>query len=72
MAKRMRIVVLVLVVLAGVTSLVAAPDHEILIEYYTDGTYTEQCGFKYYNCTGQWQREGCVTAYYIGYDGHDC
>jgi hypothetical protein len=72
MVKRIRVIVLSILVTAGAASLFAAPDHEILHEFYPDDTYTEPCGFWYYNCTGQWQKEGCFTQYVISWDGHDC
>lgn len=72
MIKGLRIAVLCLLLAAGATSLFAAPDHEIMHEFYTDDTYTDMCGWWYYNCYGQWQKVGCVTSYVISWDGHDC
>jgi len=31
--------------------------------YFTDNTYTEQCGSRFENCKGQVISDGCVTPY---------
>lgn len=71
MANRIRIIGLLLLLLVGATSLMAMPDHEVYITYYTDATYTEECGYKWVLCYGIF-RDGCVTAYYVAEDGPDC
>lgn len=35
--------------------------------YYTDNTYTAQCGYKYVGCRGQVAQTGCVTVWKIVY-----
>ena len=72
MQKRIRLAVLLLMLVIGVTSLFAAPDHEIYITYYTDATYTDECGYYAYTCFGPPQRSGCQTAYYSVEEGGDC
>ena len=71
MARRIRILGLFVLLLVGTTSLMALPDHEIEIDYYTDATLTEWCGYKYILCysTGQ---GGCRTSYFTVYHGPDC
>ena len=71
MTRRIRVLMLLALLVLGATSLVAAPDHEIYIEYYTDGTYTDLCGERYILCTGIYQW-GCRTAYYLVWDGMEC
>lgn len=72
MAKHFRIVGLVVMLLVGGTSLFAMPDHEVYTEFYTDGTYTVQCGYRYVTCHGI-IRSGCQnTGYEVTYDGDSC
>lgn len=35
--------------------------------YYTDNTYTVQCGYKYVGCRGQVAQTGCVTVWKLVY-----
>jgi hypothetical protein len=43
----------------------ACPTNEIDITYYTDGTYTVECGYKIIPCScGQTYSSGCRTAFY--------
>ncbi|HEV7920225.1 MAG TPA: hypothetical protein VGR02_05485 [Thermoanaerobaculia bacterium] len=72
MAKRIRLFVLVAMLIVGAVSLVAAPDHAFYVTYYTDDTYTVECGYWYYTCFGSPQRSGCRTAYSIYEDWGDC
>jgi hypothetical protein len=72
MAKRIRLFVLALMLTLGATSLFALPDHEIEIDYYTDNTYSEWCGYRYYYCGPNWLIGGCHTSYATFYDGPDC
>lgn len=72
MAKRIRIVGLVFMLLVGGTSLFAMPDHEVYTEFYTDGTYSVQCGYRWVTCHGI-IRSGCQnTGYEVTYDGDPC
>lgn len=72
MARRIRLFVLVGMLIAGAISLVAAPDHAFYVTYYTDDTYTVECGYYYYTCFGSPQRSGCQTAYYVYEDDGPC
>jgi hypothetical protein len=72
MARRIRLVVLAALLIVGTVTLVAAPDHAFYVTYYTDGTYTVECGYWYYTCFGSPQRSGCRTAFYIYEDWGDC
>ena len=71
MTRRIRIFMLLGLLVLGATSLVAAPDHEIWWEYYTDATYTELCGEKW-NICGSIGGYGCRTSYVIVYSGGPC
>ncbi|MEO8380486.1 MAG: hypothetical protein ABI779_12545 [Acidobacteriota bacterium] len=72
MAKKIRLMGLVVLLLVGATSLVAMPDHEVYTEFYTDGTYAVECGYRWVTCHGI-IREGCQnTGYSVTYDGDDC
>jgi hypothetical protein len=71
MAKHVRVIGLLVLLLVGGASLMAMPDHEVYFEYYTDGTYAEMCGEKYVTCHGIY-RFGCQTQWYVAYDGDDC
>lgn len=44
-------------------------EHDIF--YYTDDTYTVQCGYKIYPCYGTVRQSGCVTPY-IYDEWYDC
>ena len=44
-------------------------EHDIF--YYTDATYTVQCGYKIYPCYGGIRQSGCVTEFYID-EWYDC
>jgi hypothetical protein len=72
MARRIRLFVLVMMLIAGVTTLMAVPDHAFYVTYYTDDTLTVECGYWYYTCFGSPVRSGCRTAYYIYEDWGDC
>ena len=41
----------------------ALPPSSSETEYYTDGTFSTQCGFRYIFCNGQQMRGGCVTTF---------
>ena len=71
MARRIRVLLLLGLLLVGGTSLIAAPDHEVYWEYYTDNTYSVLCGERWVLCTGIYSW-GCRTSYYIVWDGDDC
>lgn len=71
MVKRIRIIALLAMLLVGVTTLTALPDHEVYTEFYTDGTYSTQCGYRWVTCGGI-IRSGCVTEWSVTYDGGDC
>jgi hypothetical protein len=68
---RIRIAGLALLVLLGVSSLMAMPDHETEFDYYTDATKTVECGYKFVTCHGI-IRSGCQTQWYDFYDLGDC
>jgi hypothetical protein len=73
MASRIRILGLLLLLLVGATSLMAQPDHETWIYYYTDATYTTQCGYLHYDCFGWgWTGSGCRTEWSIDVHGDPC
>jgi hypothetical protein len=44
-------------------------EHDIF--YYTDATYTVQCGYYIFPCYGSVHQSGCVTQYYEE-DWYDC
>jgi hypothetical protein len=72
MAKRIRLIGLLLLLVLGASSLLAMPDHEVYTEFYPDGTYGEPCGYRWVTCHGI-IREGCQnTGYSVTYDGDDC
>jgi hypothetical protein len=49
----------------------ACPSQQIEYTYYTDNTYTTECGWKIITCSCGVYRSGCNTAYYtIGWS--DC
>jgi hypothetical protein len=52
---------------AAVTVAAALPGSSVEIEYYTNATYTVQCGYKYISCNGQTFRSGCITSFKISY-----
>ena len=72
MAKRVRLFVLFVMLMVGATSVFALPDHEIEIDYYTDATLTEWCGYRYYLCGASWAVGGCQTTHLTRWDGPDC
>jgi hypothetical protein len=72
MSSRVRLFVLVLMLTLGATSLFALPDNEIQIDYYTDATLGEWCGYRYYVCGPNWVAGGCRTSYSTYYEGPDC
>ena len=72
MAKKIRILVLAAMIVAGAISLLAAPSEGFYITYYTDDTFTVECGDYYYLCYGSPVREGCRTAYYVYEDLGPC
>lgn len=47
----------------------AVPAIAMIVEtyYYTDSTYTVQCGYKYKNCQGQIRAWGCVNVWKVEY-----
>ncbi len=57
----------VLPVASAVSPAAALPGSSVEIEYYTNGTYTVQCGYKYISCNGQTYRSGCITNFKISY-----
>ncbi|HEX8411783.1 MAG TPA: hypothetical protein VF883_23245 [Thermoanaerobaculia bacterium] len=71
MTRRIRIIGLLVLLLVGTTSLVALPDHEIFYTYYTDATYTVECGYRYVTCSGVYS-SGCRTTYVVIEQGADC
>lgn len=64
MSNRARVIVLFALLLVGVTSMMAAPDHDIEYIYYTDATKTVECGWRYLSCHGGVWSDGCRTAWY--------
>jgi hypothetical protein len=44
-------------------------EHDIF--YYTDATFTVQCGYYVFPCAGSVHQSGCVTAYYED-EWYDC
>lgn len=72
LSKRTRILVLFALLLVGTTSLMAAPDHDIEYTYYTDSTYTVECGWKIIACYGGVYGEGCRTPWYTIYHWPPC
>jgi hypothetical protein len=72
MKQRIRLLVVLAMLVIGATSLVAAPDHAFYVTYYTDATYTVECGYWYYTCFGSPVRSGCQTAYSVYEDWGDC
>lgn len=72
MAKRIRLIGLLVLLVVGASSLMAMPDHEVYTEFYTDGTYSVQCGYRWVTCSGI-IRSGCQnTGFSVTYDGDDC
>lgn len=71
MTKRIRIALLLVLLLAGTTSLLANPDYEVYVTYYTDATYTTMCGYKWALCWGI-VHNGCVTPYWTEEYGPAC
>lgn len=45
----------------------ALPPASSETEYYTNSSFTEQCGYRYIFCNGQQVRSGCVTSFKIVY-----
>lgn len=72
MAKKIRIVVLAAMLIVGAVSLLAVPSEGFYVTYYTDDTFTVECGYYYYICTGSPQGSGCRTAYYVYEDLGPC
>ena len=72
MVRRIRLLVVVAMLILGAVSLVAAPDHAFYYTYYTDDTYTVECGYYYYTCFGSPVHSGCRTAYYVYEDDGPC
>lgn len=72
MTNRTRILVLFALLLVGVTSMMAAPDHDIEYTYYTDSSLTVECGGKIISCGGGVYRWGCQTAWYTIYHWPPC
>ena len=71
MAKRIRIAGLLVLLLAGAMSVIAQPYYETWVYYYTDGTYTTQCGYHYLGCQSSWY-SGCQTEWEITVEGDEC
>jgi hypothetical protein len=71
MSNRVRVLVLFALLLVGVTSMMALPDHEIEYTYYTDATKTVECGWRIISCSGVYS-SGCRTAFYTIDQGMDC
>jgi hypothetical protein len=72
MAKRIRLIGLVVLLVVGASSLMAMPDHEVYTEFYPDATYDVPCGYRWVTCGGI-IRSGCQnTGYSVTYDGDDC
>jgi len=72
MARKIRIASLVLLLVTGVSQLLALPPHEVEFDYYADATYTgDYCGYKFVTCSGIY-RYGCQTQWYDVFDGDDC
>jgi hypothetical protein len=71
MAKNIRVLSLLVLLLLGATSLISGPRYSSSFEYYTDATYTEMCGWKYVACS-YIHREGCVTEFVIVYPEGEC
>ena len=69
--SRIRVLVLVLLLALGATSMFGNPDQEVYVDYFTDNTYTVQCGHFYITCTGN-VRQGCITEYEIVTEGMIC
>lgn len=72
MTTRTRMIALLVLLLMGTTSLMALPDHWIEIYYYTDSTYSTECGYLFYTCGSRWYGEGCRTQYHVDYHYEDC
>jgi hypothetical protein len=71
MLKTIRYAVLVLIVAIGIGSLSASPPEAMEYYYYTDGTYTEQCGYFFDMCWGaSWG--GCETQWVLSFDDGPC
>jgi hypothetical protein len=66
MTKRVRIAVMMLLLILGATSLMAT-DEGLFVEFYTDESYTQMCGYNYLRCDGTFVRGGCRTLYSIDY-----
>ena len=71
MARRIRFAVLLVLLVVGTTSLIGAPEYEVSVYYYTDATYTVQCGYYHITCTGL-ERSGCITDFQQTIIGNAC
>ncbi|HET8775750.1 MAG TPA: hypothetical protein VFP80_18275 [Thermoanaerobaculia bacterium] len=71
MARRIRTLLLLALVLLGTTSLFALPDHEIYFEYYKDDTYQTLVGERLITCFGIYQW-GVQTPDRLVFHGPDC
>lgn len=71
MANRIRAVGLLVLLVLGATSLIAQPEYETFIYFYTDATYTTRCGYHYLGCQGSWY-SGCQTEWEITEYGAAC
>ena len=69
--RRVRLGVVIVLLVVGATSLIGQPDNEIYYTYYTDATYTVQCGYTYITCTGI-RRSGCQTEFATVFEGPAC
>ena len=74
--KRVIAPFLALIAVALLATTSAAPgtsarlqEHDIY--YFTDDTYTTQCGYKVYSCERTIVSNGCVTEYYYD-EWYDC
>lgn len=73
MAKRkIRVLVLAAMLILGTISLFGVPSEGFYVTYYTDDTYTVECGYYYYLCSGTPVRSGCRTVYSIYEDLGPC
>jgi hypothetical protein len=67
--RKARYLLCLIVVIIGIVSTAGAlPSHGFDITYYSDATFTEVVGNRYYNCGGSISQWGIRTAYYDAFD----
>lgn len=70
--RKLRYLLCLIVLIIGIVSVAGAlPPHGFDITYYSDATFTEVVGGRYYNCGGSISSWGVRTTYYDAIDW-DC